>query len=47
VAVKPPGPVDTDEDAAPAPEKEPESHGVLGFLKELLPEANDLDVSFQ
>ena len=35
MAVKPPGPVDTDEDAAPAPEKEPESHGVLGFLKEL------------
>jgi signal peptidase I len=35
VAVKPPGPVDTDEEAAPAPEKEPENHGVLGFLKEL------------
>jgi signal peptidase I len=35
VAVKPPGPIDTDEEAAPAPEKEPESHGVLGFLKEL------------
>jgi signal peptidase I len=35
VALKPPGPLDTDEDAAPAPEKEPESHGVLGFLKEL------------
>ena len=35
MAVKPPGPVDTDKDAAPAPEKEPESHGVLGFLKEL------------
>ncbi|MFL5736638.1 MAG: signal peptidase I, partial [Actinomycetota bacterium] len=35
MAVKPPGPIDTDEEAAPAPEKEPESHGVLGFLKEL------------
>jgi signal peptidase I len=35
VAIKPPGPLETDEDAAPAPEKEPDNQGVLGFLKEL------------
>ncbi|MDP9296001.1 MAG: signal peptidase I [Actinomycetota bacterium] len=35
MAIKPPGPVETDEDAAPAPEKEPGNNGILGFLKEL------------